>query len=216
MSSAITFHTSPGSHHCRRVALLIAEAELDVVERVVDVRPPGMGGENEQGAFLAMNPNGKVPVLEVGADALSESNAIMIYLCDRFELDQFLPRDAVERAKVMAWQFWQAAHLSPTCDALMGENMMKPMMGQKPDASRIGSLLAEFDRWAKVMTVALEDSAWLCGDSITNADLAVGSALMYASACEIPLGDYDVLDDWFGRCRARPSWQATQPPAFPT
>ena len=214
MSETITFHTSPGSHHCRRVALLIHEADLDVNEHFVDVRPPGMGGENEREEFLALNPNGKVPVLEVGENALTESNAIMVYLCDRFELDQFLPQRAIERARVMGWQFWQASHLSPTCDALMAENMMKPMMGQEPDAARAGQLLAEFDRWAKVMTVALEDSPWLCGHDVTNADLAVGAALMYASACEIPIGEYGRLDDWFECLRARPSWQTTQPPAF--
>ena len=57
---------SPGSHHSRRVMLLINEMGTDVEQRIVDVRPPGMGGENQQAEFLALNPAGKVPVLKDG------------------------------------------------------------------------------------------------------------------------------------------------------
>ena len=216
MTDRPTLYSSPGSHHCRRVTLLIAEAGLDIETRIVDVRPPGMGGANEQAEFLALNPNGKVPVLVVDGEAITESNAIMAYLCDRFGLDELLPTNPLRRARVTGWQYWQAAHLSPTVDALMGENMMKPMLNQTPDAHRVEELMSEFRRWAGVLTQTVTSSRWLAGEHLTCADLSVAAALMYAAACEIPIREYDALAQWLARVQSRDSWQATQPPALPT
>lgn len=210
----ILFH-SPGSHHCRRVALLIEELGLNVETEFVDVRPPGMGGQNESPEFLALNPNAKVPVLKHENVVLTESNAIMFYLCDLAGDTHFMPEDPAQRASVLSWQFWQAAHLSPTADALMKENMMKPMVGQSPDPQIIESLWGDFDRWAKVLELQLELSQYLAGDRLTCADLSIVSALMYQHAAQIPVQDYSRLSNWVTQIQGRPSWQATEPPPMP-
>lgn len=182
MPAIPVFHTSPGSHHCRRVTLLIEEAQFEVDSRIVDVRPPGMGGANEQAEFLGLNPNGKVPVLVHEGQAIVESSAIMIYLCDTYHLPAWLPTDPLARARVAGWQFWQGAHLSPACDGLMVENMVRPMLGKPADEARVAALNADFRRWGVVLELALAQGPWLCGDQITCADLSVATALMYAGA----------------------------------
>lgn len=208
-------HQSPGSHHCRRVALLIHEMDLDVETEFVDVRPPGMGGQNETAEFLGLNPNAKVPVLQHGSLVLTESNAIMNYLCSLGDQTSFLPDEAETRALVLAWQFWQAAHLSPTADGLMRENMMKPMLGKAPDKAIVIDLLSDFDRWAKVLEHRLQTGQYLVGDSVTCADLSVVSALMYQHAARLPVHDYPAVAAWVMRMQSRPSWKATEPPPMP-
>ena len=215
MGSILTLFHSPGSHHCRRVALLIEELGLNVETEFVDVRPPGMGGQNESPDFLALNPNAKVPVLKHESVVLTESNAIMFYLCGLAGDTQLMPPDPAQRASVLSWQFWQAAHLSPTADALMKENMMKPMVGQSPDSQIIEALRSDFDRWAKVLELQLERSPYLVGDRLTCADLSVVAALMYQHAAQIPVDDYARVSSWVQQMQARPSWRATEPPPMP-
>ena len=216
MSPKPKLYTNPGSQHCRRVALLIHETGMDVDTHVVDVRPPGMGGENESEAFLGLNPNGKVPVLTHGESfVLLESNAIMIYLCEQYGDDAFWPADAALRAQVLSWQFWQAAQLSSTVDGMMRESMLKPMLGMEPDPGVLEALDGQFRRWAAVLESTLGSSRYLLGDRISLADLSVAAALMYTHAARLPVRDFAATSTWFERIRARASWQATEPPPMP-
>ncbi|MGF1467962.1 MAG: glutathione S-transferase family protein [Sandaracinaceae bacterium] len=215
MAERPTLYTSPGSHHSRRVALLIHELGVDVEQRHVDVRPPGMGGETESEAFLALNPNGKVPVLVDGDLTVFESNAIMAYLCDRYGPTELYPEDRARRALVQQWQYWQAAHLSPTADGLLGEHTLKPMMGGAPDEATVAQLEAEFHRWATVLDKTLKRREHLAGPSLTCADLSVATALMYATAARLPVAEHAPLDAWLARVQSRPSWKDTTPPPLP-
>lgn len=204
--------TSPGSHHSRRVALIINELALEVEQRIVDVRPPGMGGENEQAEFLRINPFGKVPVLLHGDIILTESNAIMNYLAEWSGYNPFWPADLEERAQIMKWQFFQAAHLSPAADGLLYENTVKPMLGEQPDGRNVAQLVGSFRRCAGVLEQTLEQGEYLIGDHATAADLSVSTALMYARAAQIPMEAHPRVMEWHARLRGRPSWKATEPP----
>ncbi len=208
--------TSPGSHHCRRVAMLIHELKLDVTMQNVDVRPPGMGGENESPEFKRLNPNAKVPVLRDGDFVLTESNAIMTYPCEKHGHSAFWPEELAARARIQSWQYWQAAHLSPTADGLLSENMVSPMMGREPDAAILAELTKSFHRWADVLDDALGRHDYLTGSEPTCADLSVVTALMYAAPARIPTAEHAVLSEWLKRMHARDSWIATTPPPMPT
>jgi len=205
-------YTSPGSHHARRVALLIHELGLDVEQRPIDVRPKGMGGANDTPEFLKLNPFGKVPVLQDGELILTESNAIMGYLAERHGFHPLWPADLAERAQIAKWQFLQAAHLSPAADGLLYENVLKPMLGQQPDDTAVASLTQSFHRCAAVLDTALSDADYLVGGRVTCADLSVVSALMYARAAQIPVSEHAPLAAWAARMYHRPSWRATEPP----
>ena len=205
-------HTSPGSHHARRVALLIHELGLDVEQRPMDVRPKGMGGANDTPEFLALNPYGKVPVLQDGDLVLTESNAIMGYLAERHGFNPLWPADLAERAQIVKWQFLQAGHLSSATDGFLYENLMKPMMGQQPDEAALARLTESFHRCAAVIDAALSDSDYLVAGRLTCADLSVVSALMYARAAQIPVAEHAPLAAWAARMQDRPSWRETEPP----
>jgi glutathione S-transferase len=205
-------HTSPGSHHARRVALLIHELGLDVEVRAMDVRPKGMGGANDTPEFLALNPYGKVPVLEDGDLVLTESNAIMAYLAERHGFGPLWPADLAERAQILKWQFLQGSHLSLAADGLLYENVMKPMMGREPDEAARASLIQSFHRCAAVLDEALSKSPYLVAGRVTCADLSVVTALMYARATQLPIDAHPPLAAWVARIQERPSWRATEPP----
>ncbi len=203
---------SPGSHHSRRVMLLIREMDIDVEERIVDVRPAGMGGENEGPEFMAINPAGKVPVLQDGELIISESNAIMTYLAESRGPTPLWPSDAALRAKVSHWQFFQAAHISPTADGFLYENVVKPMTGQPVDAGAVEQLTVSFHRWCRVLAHTLDTADYLVGNQLSCADLSVACAFMYERAAQLPVAEHASVQSWLRRIQGRESWKATEPP----
>jgi glutathione S-transferase len=210
-----TLFYSPGSHHSRRVTVLVHELGLDVDARPVDVRPPGMGGDNEAPSFREMNPNGKVPVLRDRDLVLWESSAIMWYLADKHGETPLWPRDPARRAEVAKWHLWQAAHLSPAADGLMYEAFVRPMTGAPAEPQTVASYTKSFHRFMAVLDGALARAPYLAGQDFTTADIAVAAALLYAPTVKMPIDGYANVTAWLARVHARPSWKATEPPPMP-
>ena len=93
------------SGNCYKIKLLASHLELPLDWVHTDI----LRGDTRTPAFLAKNPNGKIPLLELPTgERLAESNAILYYLADGTE---FLPADRYTRALVLQWQsFEQYSH----------------------------------------------------------------------------------------------------------
>ena len=85
--------------------------ELGIALEVIDVDLRSGGNRTKE--FLALNPNGKVPVLVDGDFVLWESRAINAYLATMKPESGLYPADARKRAMVDQWSYWQAVHLGP-------------------------------------------------------------------------------------------------------
>ena len=89
------------SGNCYKIKLMLHLLGLEYEWQSVDI----LNGETETPAFLAKNPNGKVPVLELeDGTCLWESNAILNFLADGSE---FLPTEPRLRTQVLQWQFFE-------------------------------------------------------------------------------------------------------------
>ncbi|MCH9683407.1 MAG: glutathione S-transferase family protein [Deltaproteobacteria bacterium] len=207
--------SSLGSQHARRVRVLAHELNLDIDIEEVMYGPQGFGGE-QRDQFLALNPNGKVPVLRHGDMVLWESNAIMWYLAELHGDNPLWPSDRRERAQIAMWQVWQAAHVTPAADGLFYENRVKPMfLKQDPDSSQVEQHTQSFHRWMAVMEHYLENADYLALGRFTCADISISAALMQAESSRMPIGDHPRVQAWLERVQARPSWVETEPPPMP-
>ncbi len=98
---SLTLHAMQRSANCYKVRLLLAHLSMPFVLKDVDI----LRGDTRTPQFLAMNPRGRVPVLQLGnGTVLIESNAILMYLG---EGTRFVPTDKVERAVMMQWLFFE-------------------------------------------------------------------------------------------------------------
>lgn len=89
------------SGNCYKVKLLLEQLRLDYQWQEIDI----FQEQSRTLEFLAMNPNGKVPMLQLGADRyLSESNAILCYLA---EGTSFWSSDRFEKAETLQWMFFE-------------------------------------------------------------------------------------------------------------
>ena len=89
-----------GSGNCWKPAVLMQHLDMPFEWVEVDI----VNGASRTPAFLSMNPNGKVPLLEVEGRYLAESNAMLCYLADG---TPWLPQDRWARARVMEWLFFE-------------------------------------------------------------------------------------------------------------
>src|SRR5579859_473206 len=151
-SAAMKIYAFTPSPNCQKVLAVVRELALPVETIHVDI----FKGEAKTPAFLAKNPNGRVPVLEHDGLVLWESNAILAYLASQQPIPSLLPTKPRERAEVDRWLFWQTAHLAPAVGKVAFEKIVKPMTMQgAPDAAIIAAGTTDFAAHAKILDGSL-------------------------------------------------------------
>jgi glutathione S-transferase len=157
-------------------------------------------GETRMPAFLHLNANGRIPVVEFeDGRVLAESNAILCFLA---EGTPFLPQDRFERALVLQWLFFEQYSHEPniatlrywiTHDVLDDERRLQ-VAGKR--------------RWGyaalDVMERRLDDRAWFVGEGPSIADIALYAYTHVAEEGEFDLGRYAAVRRWLDRVAAQP------------
>jgi glutathione S-transferase len=159
-------------------------------------------------AFLAVNPNGRLPAIDDDGFHLFESMAINLYLAKKHG-GPLTPRDLGEDAKMIQWSFWAVSELEkPGLDYLMHTMFLPP---EKRDASIPGKALETLKRPIAVLDQALEASGYLVGARFTAADLNVGNFVAYLASAREFLGQYPHVADFVGAVVARPAFKKAMP-----
>jgi len=157
--------------------------------------------------FTALNLNQRMPVLEEDGWSLWESNAILQYLAANAGL---LPKDERARADIARWMFWESAHWDQACAILVFERFVKGAFGLgAADEKEVEKGIAQFHRAGSVLDRHLEGRRYLCNDTLSIADFAVGAALIMSDMAQFPLGDYAQIKRWHAQLTALPAWPKT-------
>jgi glutathione S-transferase len=108
----LILHEDPLSGNCYKIRLTAALLGLPLERRFYDIRQ----GQTRTPEFLAtVNANGRIPVLQVGARFLPESNAACWFLAEGSAL---IPADRWDRADVLRWMFWEQYNHEPNLATL--------------------------------------------------------------------------------------------------
>jgi glutathione S-transferase len=157
--------------------------------------------------FLALNPNGRAPVLEHDGYALWESNAIVEYLAS---LKGALPQDTKARLAVTKWLYWESAHWDPACAIFAFERVVKALFNRgEPVQSEIDRGTEAFSRIAPVLEGTLAKHRYIAGETFTVADLALGASMAIAAQARFPLDECRAIQRWKADLKALPSWTKT-------
>lgn len=203
-------YSHPASPNCVAVLATAAHLGIALETEFVDL----LKGAQHEPAFLAINPNGTVPVLQDGDFILWESSAIMQLLAASKPGNTLWPDDKRTRADIARWQFWSTAQWIPAIQPYIFENLFKKIKGSgEPDAAVLEKAEAGFSRYARVLDRHLTGRSHLVGSSVTLADLSVGSYLMYAQAARLPWEGYSNIQRWFASIEVLPAWRAVRAPA---
>jgi glutathione S-transferase len=200
----------PMSPNARKVVAVLHHLKLDCEREVVDLSK----GEQMHPDFLKLNPNHMIPTLVDGDFVLWESNAIMQYLCTKVPNNTLWPTDPRVQASISRWQFWQAAHWGSACGIMVFERVIKKFfMSAEADVQEVAKGEERFHCFAQVLEGHLKGRDWLVGDSVTLADLSVGSWLGLAEMAQYPMASYTEIPRWYGNIQQLPAWKSSEPPA---
>ncbi|HEU5338581.1 MAG TPA: glutathione S-transferase family protein [Sulfuricaulis sp.] len=194
----------PYSNAARRVQMFCEECGIPYTYQTVDLTK----GEQYTPEYLALNPNGKVPVIDDDGHAVWESQAIMRYLADKHKAHAWYPSELRARIQVEQWLDWNQTRLGVECGKIMFHTHFAG------DKSR-PKVIEDAKKWlAKILPVMdgeLAKCKYMCGDQPTLADLAAVTNIAYLEMCKYDLGAYPAITKWYGDMKARPSFTKTAP-----
>jgi glutathione S-transferase len=192
----LTVYGMADSGNCYKVKLALEQ--LQVPYRWVEVSTTK--GETRTREFLARNPNGQVPTLELEeGQFLPESGAILCYLAEGTPL---LPAGRLERARVLQWMFFEQYSHEP-CIAVARAILRY----QPPDSPRRAELPRLQERGHKalgVMQQHLAKETFLAGGRYSIADIALYAYTHCAADGGFELARYPAVVAWLARVRAQP------------
>ena len=195
---AVTVYGMQASGNCFKVKLLLEH--LGRPYRWVEV--DSANGQTRTPDFLARNPNGKVPLLELpDGRRLSESNAILAYLADGSD---WLPAEAWERAQVLQWMFFEQYSHEPY--VAVARFIRHWLPSDHPRRAELPRLLERGLQAFAVMERQLAQQDFLVASGYTVADIALYAYTHDAPVGGIELDDYPAIRAWLARVESNPGF----------
>lgn len=191
------------SGNCHKIKMALEHLRLPYLWREIDT----LKGETRTPSFLAMNPNGKVPVLAIDEKIfLPESNAILWYLGEGTTL---VPEDKFQRACVLQWMFFeQYSHET----AIAVARYIRAFLKQHADP-RLPELEKRGYVALGVMDRHLSDRDYFASEKLSIADLALFAYTHKADEGGFDLTPYQAVVAWLARVAAAPGVSVMPSPA---
>ena len=167
------------------------------------------GGQKDPEFVKNINPFATVPAAVDGDLYLTESNAILQYTADVNDSPAY-PRDLKQRADVNRWLLWETSSWFPSCYVYVVQNVVQPLLGNKPDESVIAGESEKWNKLAGALDYVLGKHKFIAGDKVTIADIAIAAPMHLHQASKLPMDKHLQLKRWMGEIEKLPSWQKTQ------
>jgi glutathione S-transferase len=182
------------SGNCHKVRLAMDVLGLPFRWHEVDI----LKAETRTPEFLAMNPNGRVPVLQIDDHTfLAESNAIVCYLADGSRL---WPGDRLARAQALQWMFFEQYSHEP----YIAVARFIRLFLRQDDHPRLPELMRRGQEALAVMERHLSRHIFFAAEQFSIADIALFAYTHCADQGGFDLSPYPAVQSWLARCRAVP------------
>ncbi len=201
----ITLYTAP-TPNGYKISIALEELGLPYTVKVLDLGE----GEQKTPAYLAINPNGRIPAIvdhEAGDFAVFESGAILIYLAEK--TGRLLPQDPRRRSVALQWLMFQMGGLGP----MQGQAHVFLRYFPEHLPAAIARYQKETRRLYEVLDGRLNGRDYLA-DEYSIADIATWPWVRIHEWAEVPVDGLDHLQAWMARLAERPACQkgVTIPP----
>jgi GST-like protein len=178
-----------------KVLIALEELGLPYALEPVNVRT----GDQKSEAFLALNPNGKVPVLVDDGFVLTESAAILVHLAEK--TGKLLPRDAIGRARVFEQLFFHASGMSTA----FGNAGFFKRLSPEPQPIAEARFATEAERILRLLDAKLGGQSFVSGEEFTIADIAHFGWMWRLQFPGLTLDGRTHLTRWFETMAERPA-----------
>lgn len=166
---------------------------------------PYQDGATRTPEFLALNPNGHIPVVDDNGVLVWESMACALYLAERFQgvgAEPLAALNHAEQAEILRWSFWAVTECEKDALTFLMHRVAMPEERRKPELAVLAAqrLLPAL----RVLEQHLQDRDHIAGERFTVADICVASVLAWVQRAEA-MPQYPRLAGWLERCLARPA-----------
>jgi len=176
-----------------KVPIALEELGLAYDLRAVNIRK----GEQKSPDYLAVNANGKVPLLIDGDLVLPESGAILVHLAEK--AGRLLPTDPLARARTFEWLFVQLSGTGPA----FGQSGYWQQLAADRNIAAIERYQSEANRLADLIDAHLGRHEWFAGQDYTIADIAHFGWFWRREFAGISFENRPKLDRWYNAMAAR-------------
>jgi glutathione S-transferase len=156
-------------------------------------------GEHKQPEYLAINPMGQVPAIDDQGVVLADSNAILVYLAQKYGNGRWLPTDPVGAAKV---QRWLSIAAGPIAFGVARARLIT-VFGAPYNAEEV---IANSHALLKIIDQELSATPYLVGTEPTIADVSAYSYIAHAPEGNVSLDEYANIRAWLARIEALPGF----------
>jgi glutathione S-transferase len=156
--------------------------------------------------YRAMNPAGKVPVIDDQGVVVWESHAILRYLAARYGAELFWPEQPARRARIEPWMDWSQSSFQP--DFLNGIfwGLYRTPEPQR-DWPAIRAALARCEAHTKMLDAMLAQRPYLAGEALSLADISVGTLMFRYFTLDIERPARPCVEAWYRRLEDRPAYR---------
>jgi glutathione S-transferase len=179
-----------------KARLLLSQLDQDYRWVELDI----LTGETRTARFLAKNPNGRIPTLELDdGSCLAESNAILWYLAEGSRL---VPADRLGRSQVLQWMFFEQYSHEPY--VATPRFILKHLPEDSPRRAELRDRLERGRAALAVMETHLKDNAYFVQSQYTIADVALYAYTHVAHEAQLDLEPYQAVRAWLARVAGQP------------
>ncbi|HEV7431672.1 MAG TPA: glutathione S-transferase family protein [Steroidobacteraceae bacterium] len=194
----LELHDYMDSGNGYKIRLLLAQLGLPYRHIEVDI----MRGESRTAKFLAINPNGRIPVLGLGdGQYLTESDAILWYLAEGTD---YLPSERYARAQVLQWMFFEQYSHEPY--VATPRYIMRHLAADDPRRAELPQRLAGGRAALTVMETHLREREYFVSDRYTIADIGLYAYTHTAEDGGLELAPFPRVRAWLDRVAAQPRY----------
>jgi len=192
-----TLYSMQRSGNSYKVRLALARLRIPYHKVEIDI----LQGESRTPEFLAKNPSGQIPLLEVAPGRyLAESNAILWYVANGSVL---APDDDIARAEAMQWMFFEQHSLEPNIGAaFFWLALIKG--GRELQQHALEDWMENGYRALAVMEMHLTKYPFFVSNRCTIADIALYAYTHLAHECDFELARFPAVRRWLERVEAEP------------
>ncbi|BCR24544.1 glutathione S-transferase family protein [Aquipseudomonas alcaligenes] len=184
------------SGNCYKVKLMLHLLGREYQWLPIDI----LKGETQTAEFLAKNPNGKIPVLELeDGTFLWESNAILNFLADDSE---FIPNEPRLRTQMLQWQFFEQYSHEPYVAVARFIQLYQGMPEARREEYEVCHVRGH--KAFRVMEQQLQRTPYLVGEQYTLADIALYAYTHVAHEGGFDLSGYPAINAWLARIASHP------------
>ena len=184
------------SGNCYKVKLMLHLLGREYQWLPIDI----LKGETQTAEFLAKNPNGKIPVLELeDGTFLWESNAILNFLADGSE---FIPNEPRLRTQMLQWQFFDQYSHEPYVAVARFIQLYQGMPEARREEYEVCHVRGH--KAFRVMEQQLQRTPYLVGEQYTLADIALYAYTHVAHEGGFDLSGYPAINAWLARIASHP------------